>query len=209
MAKAVFHKNQRVFVRPVGTWALIERVVPHWTKGIDEPLRVTYDVGLGRDFGAEELVSEELEAVGLEEENENWRIMRHRNKWQRPEDCGHHPFPGTFPVITTNAKNWGGWRVPGAEYDQDPARIEAQARIMANALKLMHVVKRLVDYASEANENLPNDAIEIARQGQDVLKLIERREYEGRPAELAAAAAGASPAQRQANGAHPPPPPAS
>ena len=31
MAKAQFHKNQRVFVKPVGTWALVEHVVPHWT----------------------------------------------------------------------------------------------------------------------------------------------------------------------------------
>ena len=27
MAKANFHKNQRVYVKPVGTWALVERVV--------------------------------------------------------------------------------------------------------------------------------------------------------------------------------------
>ena len=59
MAKAQFHKNQRVYVRPVGTWALIERVVPHWAKGIDEPIRIHYDVGLGREFAAEELLSEE------------------------------------------------------------------------------------------------------------------------------------------------------
>ena len=42
MAKALFHKSQRVFVKPVGTWALIEKVVPHWVKDVDEPLRVTY-----------------------------------------------------------------------------------------------------------------------------------------------------------------------
>jgi hypothetical protein len=30
MAKAQFHKNQRVYVKPVGTWALIERVVLGW-----------------------------------------------------------------------------------------------------------------------------------------------------------------------------------
>ena len=59
MAKAQFHKNQRVYVKPVGTWALIERVVPHWAKGIDEPIRIHYDVGLGREFAAEELLSEE------------------------------------------------------------------------------------------------------------------------------------------------------
>jgi len=46
MAKAQFHKNQRVYVKPVGTWALIEHVVPHWAKGLDEPIRIHYDVGL-------------------------------------------------------------------------------------------------------------------------------------------------------------------
>ena len=59
MAKAQFHKNQRVYVKPVGTWALVEHVVPHWAKGLDEPIRVHYDVGLGREFAAEELQSEE------------------------------------------------------------------------------------------------------------------------------------------------------
>ena len=52
MAKAQYHKNQRVYVRPVGTWALVEKVIPHWTKGLDEPLRIHYDVGLGREFAA-------------------------------------------------------------------------------------------------------------------------------------------------------------
>ena len=37
MAKALFHKSQRVFVKPVGTWAVIEHVVPHWVKDVDEP----------------------------------------------------------------------------------------------------------------------------------------------------------------------------
>ena len=46
-------------MKPVGTWALIEHVVPHWAKGIDEPIRIHYDVGLGREFAAEELLSEE------------------------------------------------------------------------------------------------------------------------------------------------------
>ena len=49
MAKAVFHKNQRIYVKTVGTWSTIERVVPHWAKGLDEPLRIFYDVGLGRE----------------------------------------------------------------------------------------------------------------------------------------------------------------
>lgn len=55
MAKAQFHKHQRVYVKPVGSWAVVEKVVPHWTKGLDEPLRIFYDVGLGREFDADEL----------------------------------------------------------------------------------------------------------------------------------------------------------
>ena len=35
MAKAVFHKNQRVYVSSVGTWAMVEQVVPQWAKGVE------------------------------------------------------------------------------------------------------------------------------------------------------------------------------
>ena len=55
MAKALFSKGQRVFVKPVGAWATIERILPHWVKGVEEPLKVFYDVGLGRDFQGHEL----------------------------------------------------------------------------------------------------------------------------------------------------------
>ena len=50
MAKAQFHRNQKVWVETVGTWAVIEKIVPIWAKGFDEPVRITYDVGLGREF---------------------------------------------------------------------------------------------------------------------------------------------------------------
>src|SRR6516165_2288975 len=107
MAKAHFHKNQRVYVKTVGTWALVERVVPHWAKGLDEPLRVHYDVGLGREFAAEELQGEQPVGNGAVRSSENWRVVRSRNKWQPTEDCARHPFPGTFPVGVTGGKEWG------------------------------------------------------------------------------------------------------
>ena len=59
MAKAIFQKNQRVWVESVGAWAIIEKLVPVWARGFDEPVRVTYDVGLGRDFQAHELKPEQ------------------------------------------------------------------------------------------------------------------------------------------------------
>jgi hypothetical protein len=39
MAKAIYHKHQRVFVRPVGTWALVEQVKPQWVKDVEEPVQ--------------------------------------------------------------------------------------------------------------------------------------------------------------------------
>ena len=171
MAKAHFHKNQRVFVKPVGTWALIERVIPHWAKGLEEPIRIYYDVGLGREFAAEELQSEERATATPDSEDENWRIIRARNKWQSAEDCGHHPFPGTFPTIVTNENDWGGWRVPGAEYDLDPHRIETQARIMASSLRLLHLVQQLTTYANEES-GLPDEVVRIAKDGEAIMRYV-------------------------------------
>ena len=37
MAKATYHRHQRVYVEPVGTWAVIDKVNPVWVKGFDEP----------------------------------------------------------------------------------------------------------------------------------------------------------------------------
>src|ERR1700761_3302957 len=167
MAKAVFHKSQRVFVKPVGTWALIEHLVPHWTKGLDEPLRVHYDVGLGREFTADELQSEEPVAEKKDNGAERWRVTRARNKWQSTEDCSRHPIPGTYPVVITGETDWGGWRVPGAEYDLDPGRIEEQARLIANAPLLASFAVSLVDWARKSGEDMPNELAELAHRAQD------------------------------------------
>ena len=94
MAKALFHKSQRVFVKPVGTWALIEKVVPHWVKDVDEPLRVTYECGLGRSFQSHELAAEESLArdshvLRPDDDDsllEHWHIARRRAKWRDRTD---------------------------------------------------------------------------------------------------------------------------
>jgi hypothetical protein len=173
MAKAQFHKNQRVYVKPVGTWALIEHVVPHWAKGIEEPIRIHYDVGLGREFAAEELLSEEPvndRTTG----SESWRVVRARNKWQPSEDCARHPVPGTYPVVITGEADWGGWRVPGAEYDLDPGRIEEQARLIASAPLLASFAVSLVDWARKSGEDMPNELAELAHRAQDLLTEVKR-----------------------------------
>jgi hypothetical protein len=174
MAKAQFHKNQRVYVKPVGTWALIERVVPHWAKGIDEPLRIYYDVGLGREFAADELQAEQPATDAQHHEAEQWRIMRARNKWQQPEDCVRHPIPGTYPIILTGQAEWGGWRVPGAEYDLDPYRVERQARLIAHAPRLESLARELVDWARKSGEEMPAALARLARDAHDVVTEVEQ-----------------------------------
>ena len=177
MAKALFHKNQRVLVKPVGTYALVGRVIPHWVKDVPEPLRVTYDVGLGREFIGAELISEAKlnERTGSEDdvETEEWRIFRMKNRWQEGgEETGHHPYPGTFPVVMTDENDWGGWRVPGSEYDREPGRIEHQARVICAAPHMQRKLRRLVELASENPHDLPADMVQLAKDAAVVLRQI-------------------------------------
>ena len=170
MARAQFQKGQKVWVECVGAWAQIEKVQPVWAKGFEEPVRVTYDVGLGREFLGHELLlpSDDPAANG----GETWRLMRARNKWQTAEDCPHHPFPGTYPVVVTDKADWGGWRVPGAEYDRAPDQIEFQARLIAAAPQLMALAERLVSSVDEAPDDAPPELQALARQARTVLKAV-------------------------------------
>jgi hypothetical protein len=170
MARAQFQKGQKVWVECVGAWAQIEKVQPVWAKGFEEPVKVTYDVGLGREFQATELMlPTEDEAGG---DLGDWRLLRARNKWQQAEDVPHHPYPGSYPVVVTDTADWGGWRVPGAEYDRDPERIEFQARLIAAAPRLMELAQRLIDTVSESPEDAPPETLAMARQARDVLKSV-------------------------------------
>jgi hypothetical protein len=176
MAKAQFHKNQRVYVKTVGTWSLIERVIPQWAKGLDEPLRVFYDVGLGRDFGAEELQSETVHSsVTTDAPNvENWRIVRAKNKYKAPDECSHHPYPGTHPQIVTGEAEWGGWRVSGAEYDLHPGKIEHQARMVASAPKMAALFHVLIEFVKHEPENVPDDIQRLTKEASAILRYINQ-----------------------------------
>ena len=171
MARAQFQKGQMVWVECVGAWATIEQVQPVWAKGFDEPVRVTYDVGLGREFAAAELMLA-AEDPAASDGLEGWRLLRAHNKWQLPEDCLHHPQPGTYPVVVTDTADWGGWRVPGAEYDRDPERIEFQARLITHAPALLILAEAVTDLVAESPEEAPPAVMLLARQARETLRAI-------------------------------------
>mgnify|MGYP003507767031 CR=1 FL=1 len=173
MAKASFHKNQKVFVKPVGTWAIVERVLPQWVKGLEEPLKVHYDVGLGREFAASELTADKGNGpIDDVADVETWRINRARNRWNEGDEIPNHPFPGTFPVVTTDDKNWGGWRVPSSEYDRDPQKIEFQARIIESSPHLMRIAKELAQFGHSNSDDMPSELLDLAKKANALLRRI-------------------------------------
>ncbi|MFN7389509.1 hypothetical protein [Brevundimonas sp.] len=193
MARAQFQKGQKVWVECVGAWAHIEKVQPVWAKGFDEPVRVTYDVGLGREFQAAELT---LPADDEAPDMSGWRLLRARNKWQSAEDTPHHPYPGTYPVVVTDTADWGGWRVPGAEYDRDPHRIEFQARLITAAPRLMALAERLMDSVAESPDDAPPESLALAREARAILKSVTQVTVA--PVEMSAASAAPGPVARVA-----------
>jgi hypothetical protein len=74
----------------------------------------------------------------------------------------------------TGETDWGGWRVPGAEYDLDPAKMEEQARLIANAPQLASFASSLVNWARKSGEEMPNELVELAHQAQDLLTEVKR-----------------------------------
>lgn len=188
MAKAVFQKDQRVFVKPVGAWAVIEKIKPQWVKDVEEPVRIYYDCGLGRDFRENELSLPEQDRAGQAGPagRENWRLMRARNKWQDGDATRHHPFPGTFPVVVTDEKDWGGWRVPGQEYDRDPPRIERQARMIASAARMLDIMRGLARAAQDYPGELPDDLVRLSRDAAAILRYVDETPARSRGADLAA-----------------------
>ena len=185
MAKALFHKSQRVFVKPVGTWAVIEQVVPHWVKDVNEPLRITYDCGLGRPFHAHELVSEQTvhnqNRVSDDDEGmmlEHWNVERRLIKW-RPSEFGVTlANPGTYPVVATDEGGTGGWRVGGAEYDRDPKRVEHQARMIVHTPDLMRLARKIAEFASAKPDELPLELKQVAQNCAMILRDVYRLDEE-------------------------------
>ena len=192
-----------MFVRPVGTWAHIERIVPKWVRGCDEPIKVMYDCGMGREFAQEELEEETtalqqtsaVNGIGTE-----WHLLRGQNRWKSAEQCGHHPFPGTHPVIVTTERDWGGWRVPGAEYDLHPHRIEQQAQLLVRAPVLFALLNKFVEQADAEPENFSSTLMELAQISGRVLQQIDQTVSQSDDAQKAQAPQAPAQPEPQPNG---------
>jgi hypothetical protein len=190
VAKSLFNKGQRVFVKPVGAWASVERIMPQWVKGVEEPLKIFYDVGLGREFQAHELAPEARESRPSALDHtlaEDWRLARLRSRWQDQAESTrlNHPHPGSFPVVVTDERDWGGWRVPAAEYDRAPERIEFQARVIMNALKMLRMTRDLARFGAEYETAMPESLRDLLSTADEILASV----YETDPEEAAAALA--------------------
>lgn len=187
MAKSIFSKDQRVFVKPVGVWATIERILPQWVKGVEEPLKVFYDVGLGREFQAHELAPEarETRAGALEHTlAEDWRMARRSNRWVNEAEGARssHPHPGSYPVVVTDERDWGGWRVPAAEYERDPDRVEFQARVIVNALRMLRLTRDLAHFGGAYGAAVPADLKDLLSTADEVLASVYQSEPASPPA---------------------------
>ena len=195
MAKALFPQMQRVYVKPVGTWACIEQVIPHWVKDVDEPLRITYECGLGRPFQGHELISEEaMRDAGVRGEDEDdlllerWHIGRRTVKWRSAASERSADSPGTYPVILTNDGYEGGWRISPSDFDRDPQRAEHQARIIVQAPDLLRLARRIAEFSAEQPDKVPEELRPAARACAAILRYIYQLNDEPEPVAIAKSA---------------------
>ena len=117
---------------------------------------------------------------------EQWHVVRGQNRWKSAEECGHHPYPGTHPVVVTTDREWGGWRVPGQEYDRDPHRIERQARMIASSARMLDVVRALARAAQDYPGELPADLVRLSRDAVAILRYVDDTPAASKGADLAA-----------------------
>jgi hypothetical protein len=76
-------------------------------------------------------------------------------------------------VVVTGDTDWGGWRVPGAEYDLNPQNVEMQARLIASAPQLAAFATSLVSWARTSGEDMPNELAQLAHNAQDILAHVK------------------------------------
>ncbi len=75
-------------------------------------------------------------------------------------------------MVVTDPQDWGGWRAPGAEYDRDPRKIEAQARLIVAAPELADLARELKALSGEWGEDVPLELQAVTRRADNILRAI-------------------------------------
>jgi replication-associated recombination protein RarA len=91
-------------------------------------------------------------------------------------------------VVVTDRQDWGGWRVPGSEYDRDPAKIEFQARLLASAPKLLALVRDFNAMVFEDPDQATPEMMKLAKQAAAMLQYVNDTVQAPAGTEAAAAA---------------------
>jgi hypothetical protein len=175
MAKAKYHKSQRV-VREAGRHlGLCRGRRAEMDKAARSRSRLpTIAAWVANSRKELEEESAALQTTAVNGLGGAWRVVRGHNRWKSAEQCGHHPHPGTHPMVVTTERDWGGWRVPGAEYDLDPNRVERQAEIIVRALIFMKLVEEFVEYADQEPENLSEDLTKLAQIARRIISEVSQ-----------------------------------
>jgi len=146
----------------------------HWAKGIDEPLRVYYDVGLGREFAADELQAEQPLA-------ENGHAATRIGASCAPGINGsRRKIAHAIPSRHLSDRYHGAGRVgrlarPGAEYDLDPLRIERQAA-SSPAYPARKLRAGTGPMGAQVRREMPVALADLAHQAQDILANVDKIE---------------------------------
>ena len=77
-------------------------------------------------------------------------------------------------MIVTDSMDWGGWRVPAAEYDRDPTKFEAQARMIVHAPQLLSISEKLSEL-TEQETDLPAEWAELVKKTREVIRNISSK----------------------------------
>ena len=75
-------------------------------------------------------------------------------------------------MVVTTERDWGGWRVPGAEYDLDPYRVERQAEVIVRAPIFMKLLEEFVEHADQEPENLSDDLTKLAQIARRIISEV-------------------------------------
>jgi hypothetical protein len=78
--------------------------------------------------------------------------------WKSAEQCGHHPYPGTHPMIVTTENDWG--------------RIERQAQMIVRAPAYLKLLEQFLQHAEQEPENLSDDLTKLAQVARRILSEI-------------------------------------